>query len=231
VKSRAPDPSIRLTREDSSDVLQRAGINVSRETLERLEHYRELLIKWSKAIDLVGPREMEVFWRRHVLDSLQLLALAPAQNTWTDLGSGAGLPGIIIACGQANTPESHVTMVEKNPKRVAFLKTCVRELQITAEIVSGDLTIVPVPNAKVVTARALAPLPTLFDLSYRFMVNGARGLFPKGRDARAEIETAQADGWMFHVKHHQSLSDPDACILEIQELRHDRYTQQPDGSS
>jgi 16S rRNA (guanine527-N7)-methyltransferase len=214
-----PRPTLQGDRGDPS-VLASAGLNVSRETFERLMAYRALLEEWSRAIDLVGPRELSVFWSRHVLDSLQLLTIAPEARTWLDLGSGAGLPGLVLACALAETDGARITTVDTNPKRCAFQRTVVRTLDLPVDVIHGDIRTVSDPGAKVVTARALAPLPILLELAYRFTVNGARGLFPKGREAAAEIDAARAGGWMFHVKHHASLSDPQASILEFEGLGH-----------
>ena len=76
---------------------------VSRETLDRLDHYVALLLDWQRRVNLIAPSTEPALWTRHIADSLQLLALAPGAGVWADLGSGAGLPGLPVACALAET--------------------------------------------------------------------------------------------------------------------------------
>ena len=104
------------------------AIAVPRETLERLDSHRRLLAEWSGRANLVGPKELELYWTRHALDCAQLLRLAPTAKRWVDLGSGAGFPGIVIACMIADQPDSIVHLVESTGKKARFLEEAVREI-------------------------------------------------------------------------------------------------------
>ncbi len=94
---------------------------VSRETLERLDRFVALLLDWQGRMNLIAPSTIPTIWTRHIADSLQLLDLARNARIWIDLGSGAGFPGMVIACALADTPGATVHLVESTKKKAAFL--------------------------------------------------------------------------------------------------------------
>ncbi|HXL65692.1 MAG TPA: 16S rRNA (guanine(527)-N(7))-methyltransferase RsmG, partial [Xanthobacteraceae bacterium] len=158
-------------------------IPVSRETVDRLDRYVAVLLRWQQRINLVAPSTEPNIWTRHVADSLQLLALAPKARVWADLGSGGGFPGVAIACALADVPDARVYLVETNPKKIAFLREAVRATGARAIVHAGkieDFVARPPESIEVVVARALAPLPKLLGLAAPLLKNGAVGLFPKG---------------------------------------------------
>ncbi|MDX2234789.1 MAG: 16S rRNA (guanine(527)-N(7))-methyltransferase RsmG [Hyphomonadaceae bacterium] len=197
--------------------LQR-DLAVPRETCERLETHRRLLEAWSKRINLIGPRELEDYWRRHALDCAQLPALAPDARTWIDIGAGAGFPGVVVACVLADAPGAHVTLVETNAKKAAFLREAIRETGAPARVLNESIDDVA-PTAEpydVVTARAFAPLPRIILSAKPILDRGAIGLFPKGAEYRAEIAAAADQGWTLKVDALPSRSDPAGRILRIE---------------
>jgi 16S rRNA (guanine527-N7)-methyltransferase len=98
---------------------------VSRETFVRLDRFVETLLDWQQRMNLIAPSTIPILWTRHIADSLQLIALAPTAHVWADLGSGAGFPGLVIACTLADTDGACVHLVESNGKKAAFLaKPC-----------------------------------------------------------------------------------------------------------
>ncbi len=99
---------------------------VSRETEARLDRYVDLLLEWQAKTNLVAPSTLPNLWTRHIADSLQLLALAPAAKVWVDLGSGGGFPGVALACALAETPGATVHLVERNARKAAFLREALR---------------------------------------------------------------------------------------------------------
>src|SRR5258706_8477481 len=99
---------------------------VSRETEARLDRYVDLLVEWQAKTNLVAPSTLPNLWTRHIADSLQLLALAPAAKVWIDLGSGGGFPGVVLACALAETSGTMVHLVERNAKKAAFLREALR---------------------------------------------------------------------------------------------------------
>src|ERR1700730_12269177 len=142
---------------------------VSRETAARLDRFVELLLEWQQRLNLIARSTEPKLWTRHVADSLQLVALAPQARTWADLGSGAGFPGLVIACALADTPGGRVHLVESNGKKAAFLREAVRIAGAPA-VVHGvriaDFAANSPEPIEVVTARALAPLPELLAAAF-----------------------------------------------------------------
>ncbi|AGH96862.1 rRNA small subunit methyltransferase, glucose inhibited division protein GidB [Micavibrio aeruginosavorus EPB] len=189
---------------------------VSRETEEKLSHYRALLEKWQAAINLVSPATLPEADTRHFKDSLQVLPLVPvAAQTLYDLGSGAGFPGLVLAIAR---PDLAVTLVESDQKKCSFLSTVSRETKAGATIANERIEMATAnrPAPDVITARALAALPALLDLVAPWVAaNPAITLiFPKG--ARAEEEVAEArKTWAFDLAEHQSATDPAARILVL----------------
>ena len=99
---------------------------VSRETQDRLDRFVETLLRWQDRLNLIANSTISEIWTRHIADSLQLLPLAPQARTWVDLGSGAGFPGLVIACVLADEAGTRVHLIESNGKKAAFLREAVR---------------------------------------------------------------------------------------------------------
>ena len=184
-----------------------AGIaDVSRETLERLMILERLVGLWQPRINLIGRSTVPDIWRRHMLDSAQLVEMAPAGATWLDVGSGAGFPGLVIAiCAGAR-----VHLVEADSRKSAFL----RETGAAAEVHNGRIEGVEPLSAEVVTARAVAPLRRLLDLCSRHIGPSTLCLFPKGRNVDEEL-TEATKYWNMLLETLPSRSDPSGRILRI----------------
>lgn len=194
---------------------------VSRETLERLETFVDLLLLGQEKINLVAESTLPLIWTRHISDSLQLLALAPEARIWVDLGSGAGFPGVTIACALAGTPGVMVHLVESNGKKANFLREVVRATGIPAQVHQeraekfGESCAEAV---QVVTARALSPLKTLCDQVFPFIQRGALGLFPKGQDVATEL-TEAAKYWSIQASFVPSVTSPAGSIVIVRGLQ------------
>ena len=187
---------------------------VSRETLDRLQLHLDLLERWQRRINLVGRATLADPWRRHMLDSAQLLRLLPAPpGPVVDLGSGAGFPGLVLAiCG---VPGMH--LIESDRRKAEFLREVVRQTGAPAEIHVGRIEQMQGWPAGVVTARALAPLPRLLSLAGRFLGPGSTCLFLKGASAHAEL-TEAARHWHIMPALVPSLSDPSGVVLQLKEV-------------
>ncbi|MCR9136927.1 MAG: 16S rRNA (guanine(527)-N(7))-methyltransferase RsmG [Alphaproteobacteria bacterium] len=192
---------------------------VSRETLERLEHFVDLFTKWSKAINLVAPSTLPDIWRRHIADSLQLYALNPGPNVWLDLGSGGGFPGVVTAIALLETGGGHVDLIESNQKKAAFLRAALSETGArgTVHAVRADQAAGSMSGHDAVSARALAELGQLLSMASPWLERGATAWFHKGRDYRAEIENARGS-WAFDLVEHRSRVDEDSVILQIDQV-------------
>jgi len=216
--SRSPTTTVAELAGDRDRAL--ALTPVSRETLDRLDRYVALLLDWQRRVNLIAPSTERTLWTRHIADSLQLLALAPEARVWADLGSGAGLPGLPIACALAETTGGRVHLVESSTKKAAFLGEAVQATGAPgvvhpmriADFVKGSP-----PDVKVVTARAVAPLSKLLAEAYPLLKSGALGLFPKGQGVDAEL-TEAAKYWRLQVTLVPSRTDPDARIVMVRGL-------------
>lgn len=196
--------------------------SVSRETIGRLETYAALLRQWQKTINLVAPSTLPDIWHRHFADSAQLLALAPRDaRRWLDLGSGAGFPGLVLAILLAEHGSGHVTLIESDTRKAAFLAEVARRVGVPVDIrgsrIEKTTTQAKLDPVDVVTARALAPLPRLLDLSAPFFSGPTMGLFLKGREAEAEVEAARKL-WDFEPELKPSLTDAGGRIVVIRAL-------------
>lgn len=187
--------------------------------LARLEIYAAQLTKWQKAINLVAPNTLPELWRRHFLDSAQVLPLAEgAGGTWLDLGSGAGFPGLVVAAlGREN-----VILVESDTRKAVFLRETARLMDISVTVRSERIEAVPRETLGseigVISARALAPLEQLFAWASRFAGPETVLLFPKGRQAEDEL-TLALKSWKVSLQEtFPSQSDGEGRILRFRGL-------------
>ena len=203
----------------SWESLQEAAGPVSRETFERLVAFEQLFLKWNRSINLAAPSTLDDVWRRHIIDSAQLAKLAPQAKRWVDLGSGGGFPGLVLGFLLAGRDGASIDLVESNRKKASFLQTIIGQFGLPARVVARriDDSYPLVSKPEIVTARALAALPALLDLSAPWLTDGARALFHKGRDYRAEVEES-THRWGFDLVEHPSMTDASGVILEVSDL-------------
>jgi len=199
------------------DVVKLTG--VSRETFHKISAYLELLDRWRERINLIGPGEGRHLWRRHVLDSLQLLQYISAEDkSVADLGSGAGFPGLILACALADKAGAAVTLVEKSPRKSEFLRAVGKEVGLPVAVLTIRLEDAPGVLFDVVTARALAPLPKLLGFADAWLKPSGKALLMKGRDTEAELAEAR-EAWTFDLSTLDSQSSPEGRVLRVSSLR------------
>lgn len=193
--------------------------DVSRETLERLSCFHELLLKWNPRINLIAKSTTKDVWSRHIWDSAQLYALGQTARSWADLGSGGGFPGLIIAIlSKENDPRRHFHLVESDQRKASFLRTVIRELRLSADVHVARIESLPSLNADVVSARALAPLDRLLGYLDRHMAPDGFALVMKGENWQKEVEIARKT-WSFGLEQNASVTSPNAAILKIKELQ------------
>ena len=190
---------------------------VSRESRIQIEAYVALLLNWQRRINLIGPATVESVWERHICDALQLLPLLPVgTRRLAELGSGAGIPGLVVAIAA----RLEADLYESNGKKAAFLREAARQTRAAVNVHNVRLETLrcnsQVPLVQCVVARALAPLPLLLDYAEPLLSQGAIGLFHKGQDVDAELTTA-TKYWKLRYTKHPSRCDSRGVILEIHE--------------
>ena len=215
---------------------------VSRETEQRLDKFVDELLLWQKKFNLVASSQLPILWTRHIADSLQLLEIADAvisdvstvgtgsplargrtenaAKVWIDFGSGAGFPGIPIACALAGAPGVMVHLVESVGKKANFLREVVQKLGLPAQVHQERAEKFGESFAEtvhVVTARAVAPLKVLCDQAFPLIVKGAIGLFPKGQDVAAEL-TEAAKYWRLEASTVPSLTSAEGKIVIVRHI-------------
>lgn len=177
----------------------------------RLEQFATMLVAESAQQNLIAASTIPTIWVRHIADSAQLLALdaRDGDGLWFDLGSGAGLPGLVVAI----LSERPIALIESRKRRCDFLRAVIGELALArVEVIEAPLERIETRAAATISARAFAPLDRLIDLSARFSTESTRWLLPKGRNAVKELALLpQAWQNLFHVE--QSLTDADSQIL------------------
>ena len=224
-RERHPSPNSAAVDLATDRACALALVPVSRETVHRLDRFVALLLRWQQRINLIAPSTERMLWTRHVADSLQLVALAPNARVWADLGSGAGFPGLVIACALADVAAVRIHLVETNLKKIAFLREAVRMIGVPATVhatkIEGFAAHPPEP-IEVVTARALAPLPKLLCLASPLLKNGAIGLFPKGQYVALEL-TKASKYWKIQGSLTESRTDPKAQIVVVRELEPKKF--------
>ena len=189
-------------------------IPVSRETLARLEAYAELLTRWSARINLIGRDTIADLWRRHILDSAQLRAFVPDRaRNMIDLGSGAGLPGLVLAILGA----PGVELVEADSRKCAFLREAARITEAPVTLRPCRIETVSPHPVDVVTARACARLDRLLGLAEPFLAPDSECLFLKGERVGEELTLARKR-WTMTPSLHQSRSDPRGVVLRLQQV-------------
>jgi 16S rRNA (guanine527-N7)-methyltransferase len=197
--------------EDDAQIWLQDHCGVSRETMVQLDAFRQMVVDENSQQNLISAATIPTFWARHIVDSAQLLQLVPSTSggDWLDLGTGAGFPGIVIALMR----ELPITLVESRRKRAEFLETARVSLGLShVRVVHQRLELMPTRPFEVITARAFAPLPRLFETASRFATKKTVWILPKGQSAREELANI-SETWhgSFHVK--QSVSDPAASII------------------
>lgn len=202
-----------MTPTEFAAQMNRLGHNVSRETFSRLEIYDALLRKWQAKINLVAKDSLQELWCRHFLDSAQLLPLLPPSNDpITDLGSGAGFPGLILAIMTAR----EVNLVDSDQRKGAFLLECARQTGVSDRVKVHTTRIEAAPDwkAPIVTARALATLDQMLIWAQPYLTPQTICLFLKGRKAEDEL-TLTRQSWNMAVERHGSLTDASGVILKL----------------
>lgn len=210
------------TLPDGPDAV-RAVLPVTEAAIARLAAYGDLIRRWQPVKNLVAPSTLGDLWRRHMADGAQALAALPEARRWLDLGSGAGIPGLVTAILLADEPGALVTLVESNGRKAAFLMTVARELKLPVRVLNERIESVPdrfgpeLMDVEAVSARALSSFSDLLEQAEPWLSRGAVGVFHKGQDFDRE-RAAAAQSWTFDLVEHPSRTEAGGRIVIVRGL-------------
>ena len=193
--------------------------DVSRETMERLRGFEQLVQKWNPTINLVSKNDLTNLWERHIVDSLQVANECTDYEKWVDIGSGGGFPGVVVAilAKEKNFGATH-TLIESDIRKCTFLRTAIRELDLNATVITKRIEETEPQQADVLSARALSSLDKLFGFAERHLKKEGKAIFPKGQSASEEIAEAEK-GWKFSYRRVQSTTNPEASLLVCRNIQ------------
>ncbi len=187
----------------------------SPETAARLAAYRDLLLRWNTRINLISAETANEIDLRHIADCAQLQPLLPQDGPIADLGSGAGLPGLVLAILE---PEREIHLVESDKRKAAFLVEASAQLKLPmVRMHACRAENAKLPPLSAITARALAPLMALLPYAVDFLAPSGVAVFPKGKTAEKEL-TEAALGWHFTFERIPSTTNPEATILRLSNI-------------
>lgn len=190
------------------------GRDVSRETISKLERYAELILAENGAQNLISKASEAEIWQRHLIDSAQLLRFAPAGVSWTDLGTGPGLPGIVLAI----LDDGSKRLVEPRNRRVEFLRHVIVELGLANVQITAGKAQIATGYSEIITARALGPPGAVFTMSSQLRHAGTTYVLPRGQSAKSELAELQ-NTWQGEFTLHRSLTSDEASILVARHVR------------
>ena len=196
-------------------------IQVSRETITSLKKYENLLIKSNKSMNLIGNSTINQIWTRHFLDSAQVIDFVNENDkSLTDLGSGAGFPGLVLAIICKHRKMSlKIKLIEKSPKKVKFLKHVVNELRLNVEVLNKNIFKVPAKfSGDVFVARAFKPLKIILQLIHNKAESWKKIFIFLGKTGKDELLQA-SKSWDIEYKQRVSITSDDSIVIEINRLK------------
>lgn len=195
------------------------NLDVSRETLDKLDRYRSLIKKWNPKINLISQKTISELWSRHVVDSAQIFEYAEADRlNWCDFGSGGGFPALVVSILSSEAiPNRCVTLVESDQRKAAFLATVAHDLSLNVRIIAERIENILPLQASVISARALASLDDLLSYSKLHLAPSGQCLFLKGEHWRDEVADAQKN-WAFSFDPIPSITDSRSVILKVENI-------------
>ena len=194
--------------------------DVSRETMDRLEIYAELLEKWNPSINLVSKTTLPEKWQRHFLDSAQVWPHVPKDaKKLVDIGSGAGFAGLVLAIiAMEKSPNLSFTLIESDARKCAFMRNTARAVGLGVEIQTKRIESAENLSADVLTARALATVSTLLSYGENILAPSGCCLFLKGEACAIEVAEAR-ESWDFAAQETNSITHPSGKVLKLKGIR------------
>lgn len=186
---------------------------VSREINCDLLKYIELLTKWNKSINLISSFSQDDIYYRHIIDCLQISLYLNYSDIIVDLGSGAGLPGVVLSIMGVK----QVYLIESDHRKCAFLKTAGKISKNEIFIINDRVENFSIDNSVVVTARGFAVISKIFELTF-YKIKKAKYILLKGESIFEEIQEAE-ERWSFEYILHDSITSSSGKIIEITDLK------------
>lgn len=184
-------------------------IDVSREAKEVLVRYQDLILKWNKAINLISKSSEEIIWQRHIIDSLQLCTYIDENDKVMDIGSGAGLPGIVLSIGGIK----NITLVESDERKMAFLRQAIKLSTNKIDLFQEKITSTFEGECDILTCRGFASLKEILEITKNITIK-KKILLLKGENYNQEITEAKKH-WLFNVRVHDSITSGKGKVLEV----------------
>ena len=194
-------------------------LDVSRETLDALKYFEDLVVLWNPAINLISNSSVSDLWSRHIVDSAQLfLFTLPDEGLWLDVGSGGGFPGIVVSIvAKELAPSLRVVLVESDNRKCVFLRTVVRELGLSVKVINDRIENVKLDDVVYLSARALRNLNSLLFMVENNVSRETVCVFPKGRSYKKELVESQKN-WKFDFNLIDSNTSEDSKVIVLKGL-------------
>ena len=195
------------------------SLDVSRETEEALNHFKNLVIEWNPTINLVSKNSISELWDRHIVDSAQIFTtFLPKNGLWLDFGTGGGFPGLVLAIlAKHLSPDLRFSLVESDRRKCSFLKRVSRDLTLSVDIMNSRVESIELEKTDYVSARAVTQLNDLLFLVRNIVSRETVFLFLKGREYKKEVANAQKN-WDFKLSMVNSVTSEDGKLLILRGL-------------
>ena len=205
---------------DSYNILN--SLNVSRETYLDFESFISMVIEKNKKINIISQEtaKSSTIRERHIIDSAQIIDFIDLnQNTTTDLGSGSGMPGIIIAIILKNLKKNmKVNLYEKSHHKSVFLKEVSKKLELKTEVIQKNVFDLKNIETGTIMSRAFKPMPIVLDLVYENFSNYKNLIFFMGRNGK-NIFKNLLKNWDLEYVEKKSLTSEDSFLLNIKKIK------------
>ena len=199
-----------------------SSLNVSRETFLDFENYRSMILEKNKEINLISQKteKKNIFFERHLLDSAQIIDFVDLNcNNTTDLGSGSGMPGIVIAIILKNLKKNiKVYLYEKSHHKSHFLIDVSKKLNLKTEIVQKNIFEIKNLQTGTIMSRAFKPMPVVLDLVYENFSSYKNLIFFMGKNGKKILENTLKE-WDLDYTEKKSLTNTDSFLLNIKKIK------------
>jgi len=194
--------------------------NVSRETCIDFERFISLILEKNQEINIISKKTESVIRERHIIDSAQAIDLIDLNATiCSDLGSGGGLPGIVLAIMMKNLNQPmKFNLYEKSHLKSVFLRNVSRKLKLNTEVIEGDIFEIKNLKSETVIGRAFKPLPVVLDLMSKNFTNCKNLILFMGRNGKQTLNEA-FKVWKFEYKEKMSLTSDDSFLINIKNIK------------